>query len=81
MTGPPTPPPTTAAEIADEARTSVPVVNEPSPAASPPAAAVQLKQGAQDSYQLLFPTLATLANQNDYMQIIDVAERGDLKVC
>jgi COP9 signalosome complex subunit 8 len=83
MTGPPTPPPTTAAEIADEARTSAPIVNEPSAAVPPPAApaSVQPKQGPQqDTYQLLFPTLGNLAYQNDYRQIIDVAERGDLKV-
>src|ERR1700685_2748363 len=80
MTGPPTPPPTTAAEIADEARTSAPVVSEPSAAIPPPAASVQPKQGLQDTYQHLFPALGNLAYQNDYRQIIEVAERGDLKV-
>jgi len=78
MTGPPTPPPTTAAEIADEARTSAPVVSE-STAVPPPAPPVQPKQGLQDTYQLLFPTLGNLAYQNDYRQIIEVAERGDIK--
>jgi COP9 signalosome complex subunit 8 len=81
MTGPPTPPPTTAAEMADEARISAPVITEPSVAASPAAVTVQPKQGSsQDTYQLLFPTLGNLAYQGDYRQIIDVAERGDLKV-
>jgi COP9 signalosome complex subunit 8 len=65
--------------MADEARTSAPVENESS-AAVPPVAPVQLKQVPQDTYQLLFPTLGNLAHQNDYIQIIDVAERGDLKV-
>lgn len=80
MTGPPTPPPTTATEMADEARTSAPIVAEPSTAVPPPAAPVQPKQPAQDTYQLLFPTLENLAYQNNYRQIIDIAERGDLKV-
>jgi COP9 signalosome complex subunit 8 len=55
------------------------VVSEPSAAIPPPAASVQPKQGLQDTYQLLFPTLGNLAYQNDYRQIIEVAERGDLK--
>ena len=80
MAGPPTPPPTTAAEMADDARTSAPIVNDPIPVVPPPAASVQAKQGSQDSYQSLFPTLANLAFQNDYRQVVDIAERGDLKV-
>jgi COP9 signalosome complex subunit 8 len=82
MTGPPTPPPTTAVEIADEARTSAPVVTVATePITAVPAAPAAPKQGSsQDAYQLLFPTLANLAYQGDYRQIIDAAERGDLKV-
>ncbi|KIM86180.1 hypothetical protein PILCRDRAFT_816104 [Piloderma croceum F 1598] len=79
MTGPPTPPPTTATEMADEARTSAPIVAESTTAVPPPTAPVQPKQPAQDTYQLLFPTLENLAYQNNYRQIVDVAERGDLK--
>jgi hypothetical protein len=67
--------------MADEARTSAaPIVAESTTAVPPPAAPVQPKQVAQDTYQLLFPTLENLAYQNNYRQIIDVAERGDLKV-
>jgi COP9 signalosome complex subunit 8 len=80
MTGPPTPPPTTATEMADEARTSAAVVNEPSAVVPPPASPSQPKQVPQDTYQLLFPTLGNLAYHNDYKQLIDVAERNDLKV-
>lgn len=82
MTGPPTPPPTSQTEIADEARAAVPVAVDPS-LALPPAtvAPIQQKQGPQDSYQLLFPTLANLAFQDEYKQIVAVAEREDLKVC
>jgi COP9 signalosome complex subunit 8 len=66
--------------MADEARTSVPVANDPSPDV-PPSAPVQPKQtSSSDTYQILFPTLANLAYQNDYRQIIDIAERGDIKV-
>jgi COP9 signalosome complex subunit 8 len=78
MAGPPTPPPTTAAEMADDARTSAPVINDPIPPVQPaPAAPIQ---ASQDSYQSLFPTLANSAFQNDYRQVVDIAERGDLKV-
>jgi len=80
MTGPPTPPPTTATEMADEARTSTPIVAESSTAVPSPVTPVQPKQAVQDTYQLLFPTLEDLAYQNNYRQIINVAERGDLKV-
>jgi COP9 signalosome complex subunit 8 len=88
MTGPPTPPPTSATEMADEARNLPPPPPPPpapveaSPAPAPPVAASpsQPKQAPQDSYQLLFPTLSNLAYQDDYKQIVAVAERGDLKV-
>lgn len=89
MAGPLTPPPTTAIEMADEARTPAPIVTEPTPAVSAPAPvpapvsapAPPPKQIVQDSYQVLFPTLANLAHQTDYTQLISAAEYGDLKVC
>lgn len=86
MASPPTPPPTSATEMADEARTSIPATIDPRPAQTPVApvtvvAPTQAKQGQQDSYQLLFPTLANLTLQDDFKQIVAVAERGDLQVC
>lgn len=90
MTGPPTPPPTSATEMADEVRTLPPPAAaaaapaETSPVPTPPATTSsesQPKQAPHDSYQLLFPTLSNLAYQDDYRQIIAVAEHGDLKVC
>ncbi|KAF7986550.1 hypothetical protein HWV62_26280 [Athelia sp. TMB] len=87
MTGPPTPPLTTATEMADASRTPVPAPVEPSapiavpsPAASAPAELTPPpKQIAQTSYELLFPTLSNLAHQGNYRQLISAAEFGDLK--
>lgn len=88
MTGPPTPPLTTAAEMADANKTIAPMPTEtappvsiPAPAASAPAPAPPPKQIVQNSYQILFPTLANLAHQGNYLQLISAAEFGDLKVC
>lgn len=88
MTGPPTPPLTTAAEMADANKTVTPIPTEtappvsiPAPAASAPAPAPPPKQIVQNSYQTLFPTLANLAHQGNYLQLISAAEFGDLKVC
>lgn len=83
MTGPPTPPPMSATEMADEARTlppPTPVEATPVPD-PPPASPPQPKQPLQDSYQLLFPTLSNLVYHHDYRQLIAISERGDLKVC
>lgn len=83
MAGPLTPPPSSATEMADEARTAAPALPaEPIPAATPapPAAPIDSKQGLQDPYQQIFPTIVNLAQQRDYRQLISVAERYDLNV-
>ncbi|KIK58199.1 hypothetical protein GYMLUDRAFT_699536 [Collybiopsis luxurians FD-317 M1] len=84
--GPPTPPPTTDAEIRDEARMS----DAPAPApaaveennASTPATITETAQPQppqqpiplQDPYQLIFPRIAELASQNRWVELIDTAE-------
>ena len=83
MAGPLTPPPSSATEMADEARTAAPTPPaEPIPAATPvsPVSPIESKQLSQDIYQQIFPTIADLANQQDYIQLISVAERCDLNV-
>ena len=86
MAGPLTPPPSSATEMADEARTAAPTPPaEPIPAATPvspvsPVSPIESKQSSQDVYQQIFPTIADLANQQDYIQLISVAERCDLNV-
>jgi len=65
--------------MADEARTVPPARIKASPTPAPSTAPATPKQAPQDTYQLLFPTLANLAHQDDFRQIIAIAEHGDLK--
>ncbi|OBZ69262.1 COP9 signalosome complex subunit 8 [Grifola frondosa] len=89
MAGPPTPPPTTATELEDAARTSVPpqvtpIVAEvqtpptPSESAPPQAPPTSAQERKKTSYELLFPKLAELAVNGNFEELIQVAERGDL---
>ncbi|EIW60190.1 uncharacterized protein TRAVEDRAFT_57526 [Trametes versicolor FP-101664 SS1] len=89
MTGPPTPPPSSAVEIEDAARTMLPPpaavpatepvvppadASEPEGAQPPPVA--QAKQVT--SYELLFPSISDMARNGSLGELIELAERGDL---
>ncbi|RDB21421.1 COP9 signalosome complex subunit 8 [Hypsizygus marmoreus] len=74
MAGPPTPPPTTATELQDEARGNTSA--EPIP--PPPAALPTTPPTKEDAYQYIFPTIADLASQSDFHGLIQVAEHSDL---
>jgi COP9 signalosome complex subunit 8 len=76
MTGPPTPPPTTAAELLDEEKDK-----EPATAPVPPVKSPQdPPQPKQDSYQLVFPAIADLASKGDFRELIHVVERTEIVV-
>jgi COP9 signalosome complex subunit 8 len=79
--GPLTPPPTTAAELQDEARNvnagGEPVV--PQALVTVPVTA-QTTQDRQDAYQHIFPTIADFASQSNFEGLIHAAENGDLNV-
>ncbi|TFK94754.1 hypothetical protein K466DRAFT_508776 [Polyporus arcularius HHB13444] len=90
MTGPPTPPPSSATEIEDAARTTLPPP-QAAPATVEPAAAPVPAQPVTEqpqppiaspatpksSYELLFPSIADLARSGSIRDLIEVAERGD----
>lgn len=95
MTGPPTPPPSSATEIQDAARTSVPpqqgaqaaasATELAAPAAQPAPEQVQpatdaLNIANQTSYELIFPSLVICARSGTTRELIQLAERGDLNV-
>ncbi|KAG5637766.1 hypothetical protein H0H81_003333 [Sphagnurus paluster] len=70
--GPPTPPPTTEAEIQDEARS----------AAETAVAISALPQSTRDdAYQAVFPAIADLASQSKFPELIELAEVTELNVC
>lgn len=67
--GPPTPPPTTEAEIQDEARS----------AAETAVAISALPQSTRDdAYQAVFPAIADLASQSKFPELIELAEVTEL---
>ncbi|KAF7311348.1 CSN8-PSD8-EIF3K domain-containing protein [Mycena kentingensis (nom. inval.)] len=68
--GPPTPPPTSATELQDAARASVP----PSASSSSVPAAAR----APDILQQLFPSIASLASEQKYKELIRFAEYNDI---
>ncbi|PIL24274.1 hypothetical protein GSI_14027 [Ganoderma sinense ZZ0214-1] len=90
MTGPPTPPPSSATEIQDAARTSVPpqaakaaATDPAAPDAQPApeqvqAAANVLSTANKTSYELIFPSLVILARSGTTKELIQMAERADL---
>ncbi|KAI1794656.1 hypothetical protein LXA43DRAFT_995991 [Ganoderma leucocontextum] len=91
MTGPPTPPPSSATEIEDAARTSVPppqpaqaAATESAALAAQPApeqvqaAANALNNANKTSYEQIFPSLVILARSGTTRELIQMAERGDL---
>ena len=93
MTGPPTPPPSSATEIQDATRTSVPpqaaqaaATEAAAPDAQPAPEQVQAATNASSntnktSYQLIFPSLLILARSGTTKELIQMAERADLNVC
>jgi COP9 signalosome complex subunit 8 len=75
-TGPPTPPPTSATEIQDAARTIVP----PVPAASTSAPVPAPQAARQDGFTQIFPEIASLAAEKQYPRLIRLAEAHDVAV-
>ncbi|THH30747.1 hypothetical protein EUX98_g3438 [Antrodiella citrinella] len=94
MSEPLTPPPTSAIEIQDAARASVPppdtegadvgaepIITDPPIQELPeavPAPAAPQQPQATTTYHFLFPSLAELAGKGDYKELVRLAERGDL---
>ncbi|TBU65508.1 hypothetical protein BD310DRAFT_953648 [Dichomitus squalens] len=89
MTGPPTPPPSSATEIQDAARTTMippqaaaaapdPVAPVAQPAIEPVQAPADVVATNKTSYELLFPSIVTLARNGDLRDLIGLAEHGDL---
>ncbi|PCH37714.1 hypothetical protein WOLCODRAFT_95695 [Wolfiporia cocos MD-104 SS10] len=85
MTGPPTPPPSTAAEIADQSRMPPPPADAgiapPTQTASqsqPTAPAPVIPAANKTPYENVFPQIASLAMNRDYQKLIEVAEHEDL---
>jgi len=78
--GPPTPPPTSATELQDEARSQAPS-NTVQPVSTPRAApqAIQSRQ-LSDVYHRVLHKLANLAGHNDYQALVRLAEKTDLNV-
>ncbi|KAJ6531230.1 COP9 signalosome [Mycena capillaripes] len=72
-TGPPTPPPSSATEIQDAARTVVPPL--PAASTSAPAPAPQVRQ---DAFTHIFPEIASLASEKKFSALIRLAEARDV---
>lgn len=70
VNGPPTPPPTNAAELQDEQR------GNPS-SALPDTSDAEI---TQDEYRYILPTIEELASKGNFHDVILVAERSDLNV-
>ncbi|OAX40272.1 hypothetical protein K503DRAFT_864755 [Rhizopogon vinicolor AM-OR11-026] len=75
---PPTPPPMSAIELRDEARDST-TSSQATASNSPGSVAVPLQSpAAQDIYQQVFPQLSDLAEERNFIGIINIAELHDL---
>lgn len=95
MTGPPTPPPTTEAEIQDAARTSIPPQVTPMATDPEPPITVDQPSDVQQTastsaaptelqgtpFEILLSTLADLADVGQYRELVLAAEQGDALVC
>jgi hypothetical protein len=84
--GPPTPPPTSQTEIMDiekdEAAKAAAATVTSTETAPPTATDADAPTAAAiDSYQQLLPTIADLAAQQQYEELVRVAELADLNVC
>ncbi|KAI0722405.1 hypothetical protein C8Q72DRAFT_57906 [Fomitopsis betulina] len=91
MTGPPTPPPTTEAEIQDAARTSIPPQVTPMATDPEPPITVDQPSDVQQTastsaaptelqgtpFEILLSTLADLADVGQYRELVLAAEQGD----
>ncbi|EPS99030.1 hypothetical protein FOMPIDRAFT_1164587 [Fomitopsis schrenkii] len=91
MTGPPTPPLTTEAEIQDAARTSIPpqatpmatdpepptVAEQPPEGEHPPSTSTTHTEPQGTPYEILLSTLADLAGKGQYRELALAAEQGD----
>jgi COP9 signalosome complex subunit 8 len=73
--GPPTPPPTTAAELIDEAK-----ARGTNPARPVPTSDHLPSSSKNDPFLLAYPTIASLATQGKFHQLIQVAEETELDV-
>lgn len=84
MTGPPTPPPTSAIELEDAARASgapdVAQTAAPQPADPTAPISVQPVAFAPNAYRQAFSTILNLAAHERYQELVDVAEFSDLNV-
>ena len=86
MSEPLTPPPSSAIEIQDAARSdpqqsdsgAEPIVTDPP--TQEPAQVAAAQSHFSTTYHFLFPSLAELAEKGDYKELVDLAERGDLNV-
>jgi len=70
VNGPPTPPPTTATELQDEARENPPIA-EPS---------TSLPQAMTEHYQHVLASIIEAVSNKDYPQIINIAQETDYDV-
>ena len=77
---PPTPPPLSAIELRDEARDST-TSSHATASNSPSSVAVPLQSPvSQDIYQQVFPQLSHLAEEKNFIGIINIAELHDINV-
>jgi hypothetical protein len=74
--GPPTPPPTSATEIQDQEKDKT-LNSGPETSPDPP----PQSQPRQDPYELTFPTIAHLAAEGEFHELIRVAEQTEMNVC
>ncbi|KAF8892433.1 hypothetical protein BD779DRAFT_1509060 [Infundibulicybe gibba] len=73
--GPPTPPPTSAKELQDEARVRN---NTGNPLGSQASSSLNPTQSRPDAYQYTFSTIKSLAAQQNFQDLVDVAEKTDI---
>ena len=90
MSEPLTPPPTSAIEIQDAARSSLPpaetdgaepIVTDPPTQDATSVAAAPAQAQFSTPYHFLFPSLTEYAGNSNYKELVRQAERGDLNVC
>ncbi|KAJ3515732.1 hypothetical protein NLJ89_g1574 [Agrocybe chaxingu] len=81
VNGPPTPPPTTAAELQDEARIASTSTADQAPAvhASDPPPPQAAPETRLEIYQDVLPALIDSLARNEYNRLVLVAEEADLE--
>jgi COP9 signalosome complex subunit 8 len=70
VNGPPTPPPTTATELQDEAREHPPVAET----------STSLPQNRTENYQHVLVSIIEAISNKDYPQVINIAQETDYEV-